>query len=76
MNNYDEKIDTLIKSVLWEKADDYEVSDEVKVRIDQKIKEKSDLLLKVATCHDLLYNKTHRRKSNDTEKKELFSLNK
>lgn len=30
MNNYDEKIDTLIKSALQEKAGDCKVSDEVK----------------------------------------------
>jgi len=39
MNNYDEKIDTSIKSALQEKASDYKVSDEVKKRIDQRIVE-------------------------------------
>ncbi len=39
LNNYDEKIDTLIRSALQEKAGDYKVSDEVKKRIDQRLKE-------------------------------------
>lgn len=39
LNNYDEKIDTLIRSALQEKSGDYKVSDEVKKRIDQRLKE-------------------------------------
>ena len=39
MNNFDEKIDILIRNALQEKAGDYEVSDEVKERIDQRIRE-------------------------------------
>lgn len=39
MNNYDEKIDALIKSTLQEEVGNYEVSDRVKEKIDQRIKE-------------------------------------
>lgn len=42
INNYDKKIDTLVKSALQEKASDCKVSDEVKKRIDQRIKEKKE----------------------------------
>ena len=44
MNNFDEKIDALIRSALQEKADDYEVSDDVKERIDQRIREEKEKL--------------------------------
>lgn len=37
MNNYDEDIDIMIKNVLQEKARNYEVPDEVKERIDQRV---------------------------------------
>lgn len=43
MNNYDEKIDTLIKNALQETASDYVVSDEVKERIDQRINEEKEI---------------------------------
>lgn len=42
MNNYDEKIDTLIKSTLQEEVGNYEVSDRVKEKIDQRIKEEKE----------------------------------
>ena len=44
MDNYDERIDALIKSALQVKADDYEVSDEVKERINQRIREEKEKL--------------------------------
>lgn len=44
MDNYNDKIDALIKSALQEKAGDYEVSDEVKERINQRIKEEKEKL--------------------------------
>ena len=44
MKNHDEKIDTLIRNALQEKAGDYEVSDEVKERIDLKIREEKEKL--------------------------------
>ena len=44
MKNHDEKIDILIRNALQEKAGDYEVSDEVKERIDQRIREEKEKL--------------------------------
>lgn len=42
MKNYDERIDTLITNGLQEIAGDYEAPDEIKVRIDQRIREMED----------------------------------
>ena len=44
MKNYDEKIDTLNRSALQEKVGDYEVSDDVKERIDQRINDEKEKL--------------------------------
>lgn len=41
-NSFNEQIGILIKNVLHEKADNYEAPDEVKERIDQKIKEREE----------------------------------
>ena len=38
MRDYDEAFDTLIRNALLENADNYIVSNEVKERIDQRIK--------------------------------------
>lgn len=47
MNNYDEEIDTLVKSTLHEKADYCKVSDGLKERIDQVIEKRKE---KINNC--------------------------